>query len=240
MAKKKKRTSQYDKEVARIKRQIKALEKRGYRTLDIAIPKTLKGARNLTLEKIYKKSQYIDRETGELLKGERGREIERSERSKKSAKTRAERKRQGQYSHGSSSQQSYYPRQADIILDNLIMLINKLENADTSISYNRQGKAYPKRAEVAYVAEDCRQKLLDIVQEQVREKGSDAVAKVINDNMDDINALLDTMLYYNNEDKVKASYTELVTIIKGGMLSEDELKYWSEVDNSIDGNYGEE
>lgn len=82
---------QYMKERRRVQRFIKAAEKRGYifdQGIVPAIPKRITDAsirrlKKLTPAYLYGKSQYVDKSTGEIISGKRGRERERSKAAKK-------------------------------------------------------------------------------------------------------------------------------------------------------------
>lgn len=100
MAKKKLQKSetqiQYEKQLKRIKQFIRRAEKRGYYFPEDIIPKKLKRPTKKSVEKLskitpellYKKSQYVIKETGELISGVEGRKAERKEASKKAQETR--------------------------------------------------------------------------------------------------------------------------------------------------------
>lgn len=87
----------YFKERRRIQSAIRRLSKRGYfqdTQVLPSIPKKVTKAsvsrlKKLTIDEIYKKSRKVDFETGELMYGVRGRDLERAERSRKAARTRA-------------------------------------------------------------------------------------------------------------------------------------------------------
>ena len=86
----------YNKERARISRQIKRMEQRGYLLPENVLPprpKRITKSSVARLAKIktpdlYTKSRYIDQETGEILTGEAGRKLERSTAAKRAAQTR--------------------------------------------------------------------------------------------------------------------------------------------------------
>jgi hypothetical protein len=86
----------YNKERARISRQIKRMEQRGYLLPENVLPprpKRITKSSVARLAKIktpdlYTKSRYIDQETGEILTGESGRKLERSTAAKRAAQTR--------------------------------------------------------------------------------------------------------------------------------------------------------
>ena len=85
----------YAKERRRIQRFIKSAEKRGY-TFEYQIPKipkkkTMGSVRRLqrtTTETLYAKATFVDTNTGEIVSGKQGRNIENQRRSEKSARTR--------------------------------------------------------------------------------------------------------------------------------------------------------
>lgn len=86
----------YNKERARISRQIKRMEQRGYLLPENVLPprpKRITKSSVARLAKIktpdlYTKSRYIDQESGEILTGESGRKLERSTAAKRAAQTR--------------------------------------------------------------------------------------------------------------------------------------------------------
>lgn len=86
----------YNKERARISRQIKRMEQRGYLLPENVLPpkpKRITKSSVARLAKIktpdlYTKSRYIDQETGEILKGTAGQKLERSNSAKRAAQTR--------------------------------------------------------------------------------------------------------------------------------------------------------
>lgn len=86
----------YNKERARISRQIKRMEQRGYLLPENVLPprpKRITKSSVARLAKIktpdlYTKSRYVDQETGEILTGEGGRKLERSTAAKRAWQTR--------------------------------------------------------------------------------------------------------------------------------------------------------
>ena len=87
---------QWKKEMERIERFQKSASKRGFYFPDDLLPqqpkritkKALEHLANLTPEEQYKKAVYLDKKTGDMLKGSEGRKIERSRASKKGWQTR--------------------------------------------------------------------------------------------------------------------------------------------------------
>lgn len=104
MAKKKKRVSasvkEYRKQRERIKRFIKRNEKRGFVFKENALPAipkkitkaSVRRLAKLTPEELYKKSKYVLRETGEVIKTEEARKMLRKASAKKAQETRKKKK----------------------------------------------------------------------------------------------------------------------------------------------------
>lgn len=86
---------EYRRERKRIQQQINRMSKRGYDVPELLpkIPKKITEAsvrrlKNLTTEKLYKESRFIDIETGEILTGKQGKLIENKRRVQRAAQTR--------------------------------------------------------------------------------------------------------------------------------------------------------
>ena len=87
---------EYNKQVRRIKNFIKRAEKRGYEFSDDILPKTpkritkqaIKRLENLKPNQLYAKAEFLDTSTGEMLKGTKGRKLERQRASEKAKQTR--------------------------------------------------------------------------------------------------------------------------------------------------------
>lgn len=86
----------YNKERARISKQLKRMEQRGYLVPENVLPPRPKHVTKSSVARLakiktpdlYTKSRYIDQETGEILTGEAGRKLERSAAAKRAAQTR--------------------------------------------------------------------------------------------------------------------------------------------------------
>jgi len=106
MAKRKKKPTalqqEYAKQRKRIRQFITRAEKRGYEFPESALPQkpkritkaSVERLRKITPESLYKKAIGVDVETGEILKGEQARKLERKVSAKKSAQTRKQKKAQ--------------------------------------------------------------------------------------------------------------------------------------------------
>lgn len=96
MAARKSTISNYRKERKKVLARVRRLEKRGYEVTlpDIDVKngnysKATAKLKKLTTENLYKRSRFIDFETGEILTSKQGRALERSKSAKKAAATRA-------------------------------------------------------------------------------------------------------------------------------------------------------
>lgn len=91
---------EYNKERRRIERQINRMSQRGYDVKDNVLPArpnritkaSVNRLKKITTPKLYEKSRYIDRETGEILSGKEGQKLERQARARQAAETRKQRK----------------------------------------------------------------------------------------------------------------------------------------------------
>lgn len=87
---------EYNKQVKRIKQFVRRAEKRGYKFSDDIIPKrpkriskkSIKKLQNLKPNQLYEKAEYLDTSSGEIVKGTKGRDIERKRSAEKAKQTR--------------------------------------------------------------------------------------------------------------------------------------------------------
>lgn len=121
----------YKKELSRIKRFVKAAEKRGYR-FDFQIPESPKSYTKKQVEKLhkitptslYKKAKYYDLESGEILKGLEGRKLERSRAAYRGAYTKALHKRQAM------ERMEDLPEEVDTITGNIESRLQQIVSFD--------------------------------------------------------------------------------------------------------------
>ena len=118
---KKKRAKQnqaYAKELARINRQRKRMEKRGYifdkpapQKKEAPTQKDVNALKKITTEQLYKQAEYVSQETGEIISGIAGRRQERLTAGKKAAQTRKQKARQAEEPQG-------LPFESEIVISN--------------------------------------------------------------------------------------------------------------------------
>ena len=241
-----KKQTAYQKEVQRIKRQYKALEKRGY-IIDTPIPKTLKGARNLTLDKIYKKSRFINQETGEVISGKRGRELERSRAAQKAVTTRKFRKAARSYAESKRNyeeRETDYPYFDDIVIDNFIARLEEILNQE--ITWRYADKSHTTTRELKNDSYDTRLKefqayIIDEVNARTQTREDKMIfAKKLEKGWTEksLDSQLDSMLHgYNNEEasygmiKVLEVFNETITLNDLKMMGDmqEEMDYSQEL-----------
>lgn len=142
---------EYKKELRRIKQFIRRASKRGFIWFDNPIPKqpkkittkSVSRLKNITPKTLYKKANFVDEETGEILSGTKGRTIEKKRaaekaketikakkvKSKKEAKTKTKQKPKEEPIY-SPEDDAYYPNFIDIVLSNFKSQLSQFPNAE--------------------------------------------------------------------------------------------------------------
>ena len=197
---------QYLKERRRIQRFIRSATKRGYiipENILPDIPKRVTRAsvsrlKKITPEKIYSKSQYVSRETGEIKTGKAGRAEERKAASRKAAETRRRKE------ETSRAKKEYIPRASDIILSNL---------RETLASFVPSGQMSRFMQENAV---NNRNYALGILDDAIKELGEEQLSKNIQKNASQLSRLIEEILYSSDRQKVKFSLVEFYNIIHDG------------------------
>ena len=197
---------QYLQERRRIQRFIRSATKRGYiipENILPDIPKRVTRAsvsrlKKITPEKIYSKSQYVSRETGEIKTGKAGRAEERKAASKKAAETRRRKE------ETSRAKKEYMPRASDIILTNV---------RETLANFVPSGQMSRFMQENAM---NNRNYALGILDDAIKELGEEQVAKNIQKNALQLSRLIEEILYSSDRQKVKFSLVEFYNIIHDG------------------------
>ena len=197
---------QYLKERRRIQRFIRSATNRGYiipENILPDIPKRVTRAsvsrlKKITPEKIYSKSQYVSRETGEIKTGKAGRAEERKAASRKAAETRRRKE------ETSRAKKEYIPRASDIILSNL---------RETLVNFVPSGQMSRFMQENAV---NNRNYALGILDDATKELGEEQVAKNIQKNALQLSRLIEEILYSSDRQKVKFSLVEFYNILHDG------------------------
>ena len=209
MAKKKKPTQlqlEYRKQVKRLKQAVRRAEKRGYIIPDNIIPeqpkritrKSVERLKKITTEEIYKKSEKLDFETGEMIPGEVARKQERNEAAKKAAKTR-----KNKANNTPENTNTYYPTFSiiDVIRERIIELTREAK-PDIPI-------------------EQRKNELLSIFDDTVT-MYSDNITEYelyLKNNEPEIADLLNVIIYDSDAEKVSYSFVRLGRLLNTQSLS---------------------
>ena len=155
-AKPNKYVKEYRKERSRIQRFIKRAEKRGYVFEDNIIPEisknitagSIRRLQKLTPKELYSRARKLVYETGEVVPGQVGRDIERSQAAKKAAQTRKSIEQNikipSMREERQATQAEYrrFPSESDILINNWYTELEALQNA----AYYQALKAWMDRA----------------------------------------------------------------------------------------------
>lgn len=240
MAKKRKTSkvrAEYNKERRRIQNFLRRAEKRGYiGTEDILppVPKTVTQAsvrrlKKLTANELYKKMKFVDRETGTIYSGNRGREIERERAGKKSAKTRRENQEaEAEFWTSESSNRfggSYsIPDGGELIYDNIVEeIIRRLTEpiSEEAISFY-YGRKFKRDSNLMETIRKRAQELLDFIENLTKKDGKSAIGWRLQDHAMELQQYIDMLLYASSSDQVELAFQAIMRIIKGAELTQSE------------------
>lgn len=214
---------EYNRNVKRIKQFIRRAEKRGYKFPEIKLPKGAK-IRELTPEKLYKKAVYGGEATfGEVVPGEEGLKVERSAISKKSAKTRAEKKEaERQFFSGENTAKTtdeYLPIKENIIISNFIdSLIEKLQEPSEEYYYfsTIKGKQVKRKDRLAGVRNDRKKYLLGLLYKEINNIGKEGVANRLENKQDEISDLINVINADSDSNVIYQASTRVASFITDG------------------------
>ena len=156
--------------------------------------------KKITPDKIYSKSEYINKETGEVVSAKRGRIIERKKATEKAKATTQAKQKSQLYSP---------PKESELTIYNFMQILENFVPSGAHTPYMRQQM------------ESNRNYALGILQNAIDEMGIEKVASNIK-NSERLSNLIDEILYSSDREKVKFSLVEFSTIIRGESLSIDE------------------
>lgn len=219
----------YAKEVQRIKRAVSRAEKRGYRFIENVVPQTPKRVtkqavqrlKEITPNKIYDKALYLNEETGEVVSGLEGRKLERQESARKSAETRKRKQNKGKQK---GKQEQYYPDGGVISFTNTLeQFIARISEPPQDFYVNRWGKKAKKYAETIEATERAKATLLSITYSAIDREGKSAVGWRLEEQAEEVNSLVQYILYGSNSASIASACSRLATIINGGALSMQQL-----------------
>lgn len=246
MAKKRKTSkvrAEYNKERRRIQNFLRRAEKRGYiGTEDILppIPKTVTQAsvrrlKKLTANELYKKMKFVDRETGVVYSGTRGREIEREQTGKKAARTRKENKEaERQFWGGVQPEpttsgsdidnEPLPPSGGEIIYDNIVEeIIRRLTEpiSEEAVSFY-YGRKFKRGSNLMETVRKRAQELVDFIENLTKKDGKSAIGWRLQDHAMEIQQYIDMLLYASSSDQVELAFQAIMRIMKGAELTTSE------------------
>lgn len=212
---------QYNKELKRIKRFIRAAEKRGYVFPESIMPKrpkritaaSVRVLKRLTPDELYKKSQYVSPQ-GKRLKGTAQRSIERSMAGRKAAATRKAKKALPPQIITPVANESYE------VLNRVRGLINEWS---PPANWGEWFKA---------VKERDKNTVLNILNGAISSEGENAVAARLQAHSEEVIALVEDALYGSGKSisastaraRINADLSRLAAIIKGQPLTPEEAR----------------
>lgn len=214
--------AEYAKQRRRIQSFIRRAVKRGYQFAENILPNipkritkaSVSRLEKLTPEALYKKSEWIDKYSGQRLAGITAREHERSAAARQAARTRKQKLAE-------QSKPENIPNEADLILDNFRSRVLDLKQRATAASANYGKNFYNRMQEWT---KDAADHLLSELQRVINKDGKLVVADRINKNAEQINRLLDIAMFDYREKGELALSTILRLIGATEYTLEDALK----------------
>ena len=204
---------EYTKELRRIKAFIRQASKRGYTFDDSIIPPkpkkvtkaSVKKLKKITPKTMYQKAEFINPQTGNIITGTEGRQFERRLAAHKAQLTKAIKatvKKQ--------TSKTELPRQGEIILHNVRDTINAWSPGSTWSKYWTN------------IKENDKNKLVSLLDNAVETEGFNTVSRRLQTSADDIERIVNSILYGSDEEQVQFDLVHFATIILGRSLSVEE------------------
>lgn len=216
MAKRKPQTQaekEYTKELRRIKAFIRQASKRGYTFDDSIIPPkpkkvtkaSVKKLKQITPKTMYQKAEFLNPQTGAIITGSEGRKFERKLAAHKAQLTKAIKA-----TTKKQRAKTDLPKQGEITLHNIRATINAWTPGTTWSDY------------WTGVKENDKNKLVTLLDSAVESEGFNTVARRLQSNADDIERIVNSILYGSDEEQVQFDLVHFATIILGRSLSVEE------------------
>lgn len=228
---------QYQKERKRLNQLARRLEKRGYivnRSKFIPTKpkrlteKSVERLRKIKPENVYKKIQFVDPETGEIVSGVKGKKIEKNKRAEKRKTREPEPKR-----WDTEPEETEEPEEVttdirdtepeeeppgiwDIAIDNLLDIVRQIDIELDDPKCKNPDKLF-------YIQ--------GLIQDQIDQYGQRKYAELIIDAIPQINALLETLYLSSEQEKVELAFNHLIDLLTpGGQMAidvnADQNDYW--------------
>lgn len=242
---------EYKRQRRRIQSFMRKAEKRGY-IFDYnlpAIPKKITQASIRRLSKVtpdylYKHSTYVNQETGELVSGVRGRDIERLRASRKAAATKRANQKSSQQFWTQPSQEDYIPDGGDIILYNTMtevvgripsvsgdaveMILERLRQDPEEQIVDFFGKRRARNKNIMQAIRIEKDRLIDLINQRINEIGTSKLGWQIEEHIDELEMAIQGLFYSSSSNEVHVAAETIARIIKGSPLTEEEREDFAE------------
>lgn len=215
--KKAKIEKEYQKERKRLNQLARRLEKRGY-IVDRSkiIPekpkrlteKSVERLRKIKPENVYKKIQFVDPDTGEIVPGSKGREIEKQRRKKPQAPTEPTQEiQETQQTAPEPEPEPELPEEWEIGLDNLNELLNSIDIAmDDPECKNPNDLLY----------------IRGLIQDQIDQYGPKKYWDMIKNDVPKINDAISKLTFESKQTKIEFAFNLLIEALRpGGQMTVD-------------------
>lgn len=234
----------YKREMDRINRRIKALEKKGYIFNDYDFPPPLKRAtqksvaelKRIDAATIYAKAKWVDFETGEFISGTAKRAQERREAALKGIQRKAADKaaEQAFWTGDQPITESEQPKKPDKPIKpkteippmppdgGVIALRNFIERINAIFSEMEGPENLGKRQEKLMKAKlDAKQMILDEINKKVAEMGESSVGWLLNENSEEVEDATTAVVFASKEDAISLAIFKLLKILKDKIIRSD-------------------
>lgn len=244
----------YAKAQKNLQKRIKNAEKGGYVFFENVVPTTPKRITKKHIDelneikgrKLYTHAQYVAPETGELIGGIEGMHLKR-----KKAASKARMAKQAKRKSDSFFEDDYYPDGGEIAYDNVMdeyisktysdtapdyeeqvnKLLSELEQDTPDYLVNMRGKRYKKRLDAIEESTRCKNVLLRVTVNAIANTSKSALGWALHQNADEVNSLVQYIMYGSDSTKIQTATNRLAEIINGGALTMDELMTIGDTDS---------
>lgn len=215
------------KELAKIQRRIKRLEKRGYSFPEYNKPELPKRVTQKELErmrteytpqKLYKQAEYKTK-AGETVSGYQGRKLERQESTRKGQATKRKRAYQKQIENA--------PRISSVMYSNLREFLSQL----STVQYKGIRRGY---SEVIYEKKESAIELLSLLDSTIATEGEQSVFTRLEAQATELQSAMNDLYLASTQEQVNASSVRIATIIKGESLTLSESESFTEINEGLE------
>lgn len=215
------------KELAKIQRRIKRIEKRGYSFPEYKKPelpkrvtqKELERMRNeYTTPKLYQQAEYKTK-AGETVSGYQGRKLEKQESARKGQATKRKRAYQKQIENA--------PKISSVMNSKLREFLNQL----STVQYKGIRRGY---SEVIYEKKESALDLLSLLDSVIATEGEESVFTRLEAQATELQGAMNDLYLASTQEQVNASSVRIATIIKGESLTLAESESFTEMNEGLE------